>query len=48
MHQEGDFPNSEKYGVTSFSMPLYTSLEFESQKKVIEIFKKGIFKMNLI
>ncbi len=46
--QEGDYPNSERYGVTSFSMPLYTSLELESQKKVIEILKKGIVEMNLI
>ena len=46
--QEGDYPNSERYGVTSFSMPLYTSLELETQKKVIEIFKKGIVEMNLI
>ena len=46
--QKGDFPNSERYGITSFSMPLYTSLELESQKKVIEILKKGIAEMNLI
>ena len=46
--KEGDYPNSERYGVTSFSMPLYTSLKLESQNRVIEIFKKGLFELKLI
>ena len=44
----GDFPNAEKYGVTSFSLPLYTSLENEVQEKVIKILKEGLVKFGLI
>ena len=44
----GDFPNAEKYGVTSFSVPLYTALDYSTQKKVIKILKEGLIKTGII
>lgn len=44
----GDFPNAERYGITSFSIPLYTSLEYEIQQKVISILKDGLVKIGII
>ena len=44
----GDFPNAEKYGVTSFSVPLHTSLDYSTQKKVIKILKEGLIKTGII
>ena len=44
----GSFPNSERYGLSSFSLPLYSSLEEDLQNKVIKILKEGFYKIGII
>ena len=46
--KNGDFPHSEKYALTSFSLPLYYSLEEELQFKVIDKLKEGFYKIGII
>ena len=42
--QNGDFPNSEKYGTSSFSLPLHIGINNRDQDTVIS-FQKGIKKL---
>ncbi|WP_320664850.1 UDP-4-amino-4,6-dideoxy-N-acetyl-beta-L-altrosamine transaminase [Prochlorococcus sp. MIT 1223] len=40
--KKGDYPNAELYGTTAFSLPLYPSLDFIDQDKIIKILEKGL------
>ena len=46
--KKGDFPNSERYGVTSFSLPLYSSLEEDTQFKVIKKLIEGFHQTGIL
>ena len=46
--KKGDFPNSERYGVTSFSLPLYSSLEEDIQSKVIKKLIEGFHQTGIL
>ena len=37
--KKGDFPSSEKYSLSSISIPIYPNLTFKKQKKVINLLK---------
>ena len=43
--KNGDFPNSEKYGTSSFSLPLHIGINNKDQDTVISLLKKGIKKL---
>lgn len=38
--KKGDFPNSEKYSENAISIPIYPDLNFNTQKKVINLLKR--------
>ncbi len=40
--KKGDFKNAEKYYKNTLTLPLYPTLTFEEQEKVIEALKKWI------
>ena len=42
---EGQFPNSELYANSAFSIPLFPYLKESTQKKVVELLKEGISKI---
>lgn len=40
--EEGDFPNSESYYSHAISIPLYQSLEFQMQEKVVDVLARTL------
>lgn len=46
--KNGDFPNSERYSLTSFSLPLYSSLDEDLQLTVIKKLIEGFYKIGIL